>query len=433
MKILSCDIETFSPVDLRKSGVYPYAAHPDFEILLFAYSIDGGPVRCIDVQRGEEIPPDVIAALTDPDAIKTAFNAAFERTCLARHFNRPMPPEQWRCTSVLALTMGLPGNLGDVGKVIGLPQDKQKMGVGGGLIRYFCIPCKPTAKNGERTRNFPGHDPERWALFKEYCARDVEVEMTVRDKLVRWAPNDNEQTLWALDQAINDRGVLTDRVLIEAAIELDDSTKAQLTEQFVKLTGITKATQVAKLKKWLEEEHEIEVESLNKASVKDILAITDEAAVTEALRLRQELSKSSVAKYKALARYIGDDDRVRGMFQFYGANRTGRWCLAEGTAVLVKTLPGEVLEKPIEEVLGSDLVWDGTDWVTHEGVVFSGDKNVIEWDEVTATPEHVVWVSSDEKMPLGDAKLTGRKLWRGEHVFDLQNNVPFRAKLHRAD
>jgi DNA polymerase bacteriophage-type len=325
VKELNIDIETYSSVDLKKSGVYAYVASPDFEVMLFGYAIDGGKTHCVDLMNGEEIPEEVIEAITDPDVIKRAFNANFERTCLAKHFGKPMPPNQWRCTSVLALTLGLPGHLAEVGRVVGLPQDKQKMGIGGGLIRFFCIPCKPTKKNGQRTRNFPHHDKDRWALFIEYCKGDVVSEMAVVEKLIRWDLPDREWDMWFLDQDVNDRGIVIDRELVDAAIEIDNETKASLTAQFVALTGITKATQVAKLKAWLDEEFDIQADSLNKQAVKDILATTDEFAVEEALRLRQELSKSSVAKYKAMGRAVTPDDRVRGLYQFYGANRTGRW------------------------------------------------------------------------------------------------------------
>jgi DNA polymerase len=343
MKTLCIDIETYSPVNLLKAGCYPYAEHPDFELLLFGYSVDGEPVKVIDVAQGEEIPEEIIDALFDPDVIKRAFNANFEVTCLSAHFGRQLPIEQWRCTSVLALSLGMPGNLADVGVVCKLSQDKQKMGLGRSLISYFCIPCKPTAKNGGRTRNYPNHDPDKWALFKEYCGRDVETEMAVCEKLIRWDLPDHEWALWFLDQKINGRGVKIDRELVAAAIEIDEEIKAKLTAEFAALTGITKATKVAKLKDWLLSEHEIEIESLNKEGVKDLLKLNKIEDVERALQLRQELSKSSVAKYAAMTRSVCRDDRIRGMFQFCGANRTWRWA---GRLVQMQNLAKSDLTEP---------------------------------------------------------------------------------------
>lgn len=336
MHTFNIDLETYSPVNLKKTGVYPYAEHPDFEILLFGFSLDGGPRRVIDLAQGEEIPAELVAALFDSSYVKTAFNANFEITCLSRHFGRQLPAEQWRCTSVLALTLGLPGHLAEVAEVCKLPMDKRKMGIGYSLIRYFCLPCRPTKVNGGRTRNFPSHDPGRWKLFIEYCAQDVTTEMAVRDKLLRWAPSVEEQELWILDQKINNRGWKVDLDLVNAAIEIDATLKARATAKFAAITGISKATQVAKLKAWLETEHDIETLSLDKEAVKVILKTTDSAVVEEVLQLRQELSKSSVSKYAAVARSVCADGRVRGLFQFYGANRTGRWA---GRIVQAHNLP----------------------------------------------------------------------------------------------
>lgn len=336
MMRLACDLETYSPEPLPKTGVHRYAEHPEFEILLFGYSVDGGPVGVIDLAGGEPIPPALVDALFDPGVVKHAFNAAFEIACLSAHFRKPLPAEQWRCTSVLALTLGMPGNLATVAEVCKLPVDKRKMGIGGAMIRYFCMPCKPTKANGGRTRNLPTHDPARWGLFKEYCARDVVTEMAVFDKLSRWAPSTAEQNLWVLDQHINAQGWGVDTALVQAAIAIDDEMKAKATAEFIALTGISKATQVAKLKTWLAEEHDIETESLDKEAVKGILKLNTVADVERALTLRQELSKSSVAKYTAMSRSACADGRIRGLFQFYGANRTGRWA---GRIVQAHNLP----------------------------------------------------------------------------------------------
>lgn len=336
MDILTQDIETFSDQDLTKTGVYRYVESSAFEVMLLSFALNDGPVQVVDLTAGEQPPDWYVKALSNPKVLKAAFNANFERTCLAKHFGVEMPPEQWRCTSVLALTLGLPGRLGDVARVCGLPEDKQKMGIGAGLIRYFCIPCKPTKKNGERTRNLPHHEPARWQLFKEYCARDVEVEREIRNKLCRWAPNETEQRFWALDQRINDRGMRVDMQLVEAAIAIDDAIREKLTAEFLQLTGIAKATQVGRLKKWLEQELDTTLESLNKEDVKAILKTTDDDAVRRAIALRQQLSKSSVAKYRAIARSVCSDNRVRGLLQFYGANRTGRFA---GRIVQIQNLP----------------------------------------------------------------------------------------------
>lgn len=336
MDTLSVDLETFSPEDLKKSGVHRYAEHPDFEILLFGYAIDGAERVVVDLAQGKEIPEEIVTALFDPAVIKTAFNAAFEITCLSRHVGEPLPPEQWRCTSVLALSLGLPGHLADVAIACKLPQDKRKLGIGRALIKFFCMPCKATKVNGGRTRNLPHHDPARWELFKDYCGQDVVVEMAIREKLLRWAPNPSEQALWVLDQKVNNRGWRIDRELVTAAIAIDATIKARATAEFCALTGIAKATQVAKLKAWLDEEHDVQTESLNKASVARILTWMVPEAVEKALQLRQQLSKSSVSKYLAMSRSVCADDRIRGLFQFYGANRTGRWA---GRIVQAHNLP----------------------------------------------------------------------------------------------
>lgn len=332
---LSVDLETYSPVDLRKSGVYPYAEHPDFEILLFGYCLDGEP-QVIDLCQGEELPGHLVNALFDPAVIKTAFNAAFELACLSRHFGRQLPSEQWRCTSALALTLGLPQNLADVARVCGFPTDRQKMSIGHSLIRYFCLPCKPTKINGGRLRNYPRHAPDRWARFKQYCAQDVIVEKTIREKLVRWLPPAHEQRLWDLDQLINQRGMQIDVQLVDSAIAIDEEIKAKNTAEFAAITGITKATQVASLKAWLSDEHEIEVDTLDKDAVKRMLKLNLDADVERALQLRQELSKSSTSKYLAMRRGVCLDNRIRGLLQFYGANRTGRWA---GRLVQIQNLP----------------------------------------------------------------------------------------------
>jgi DNA polymerase len=352
MKQISIDIESYSPVNLKQSGVYPYAEHPDFELLLFGYAVDGGPRRVVDVIQGEHIPNDVVAALIDPDVLKKAFNANFEITCLSRHFSWPLLAEQWRCTSVLALSLGLPGSLADAAEVCKLPRDKRKMGIGTALIRYFCIPCRPTRVNGGRTRNYPHHAPEKWELFKEYCAQDVTTEMAISDKLSRWPLPAHEQALWVLDQEINSRGWSIDQALVSSAIRMNEEQRDELTAEFAALTGLKKATQVAKLKAWLYDEKEIVVESLNKAAVSRLLNLTRDSDVERVLQLRQELSKSSITKYKAMARSVCADGRIRGLFQFCGANRTWRWA---GRLTQVHNLPKSDMGLP-DLMLARELV-----------------------------------------------------------------------------
>lgn len=337
MAILSIDIETYSGVDLTKSGVYAYTEAPDFEILLFGYAFDDGPVEIVDLASGEGLPAEVFEALTDPTTIKTAFNANFERTCLAKHFNKPMPPEQWRCTQAHALTLGLPIRLEDVAKALKLKH--QKDNAGKALIRYFSIPCKPTKANGRRTRNLPEHASEKWEQFKAYCRQDVEVERAIRERLLQYPMQ--EQKLWELDQRINDTGVRIDPVLVKNAIACDTIYQEKLLAEATRLTGLDNPNSVSQLKKWLKEAVDLEVESLNKESVPELLKQTKSNTVKRVLELRQELAKTSVKKYQAMERAKCRDDRIRGLLQFYGANRTGRWA---GRLVQVQNLPQNKLK-----------------------------------------------------------------------------------------
>jgi len=337
MAILSIDIETYSGVDLTKSGVYAYTEAPDFEILLFGYAFDDGPVEIVDLASGEGLPAEVFEALTDPTTIKTAFNANFERTCLAKHFNKPMPPEQWRCTQAHALTLGLPIRLEDVAKALKLKH--QKDNAGKALIRYFSIPCKPTKANGRRTRNLPEHASEKWEQFKAYCRQDVEVERAIRERLLQYPMQ--EQKLWELDQRINDTGVRIDPVLVKNAIACDTIYQEKLLAEATRLTGLDNPNSVSQLKKWLKEAVDLEVESLNKESVLELLKQTKSNTVKRVLELRQELAKTSVKKYQAMERAKCRDDRIRGLLQFYGANRTGRWA---GRLVQVQNLPQNKLK-----------------------------------------------------------------------------------------
>lgn len=339
MPVLSIDIETYSSVDLIKSGVYAYVESPDFEILLFAYAFDDDPVQVVDLVSGERLPDPVAKAMQNPDIIKTAFNANFERTCIAKHFDWKQPPEQWRCTAVHALTLGLPGNLDGVAKAMKL--DAQKDAAGKALIRYFSIPCKPTKTNGQRTRNLPEHAPAKWEEYKAYCVQDVVVERAIRQKLLNHEVPEFEQRLWALDQRINDRGILVDPNLVEHAIACDTAFQRRLTDEAIRLTGLDNPKSVAQLKEWLMETEGLEVESLNKETVPALLKQAETETVKRVLELRQETSKTSVKKYQAMQRGLGPDNRVRGLLQFYGANRTGRWA---GRLVQVQNLPQNKLK-----------------------------------------------------------------------------------------
>ena len=334
MTILSIDIETFSSVDLKKCGVYVYTEAQDFEILLFGYAIEDGPVHVVDLSNGEEIPLGIRIALTSQDVIKTAFNASFERTCIAKHFGYWMPPEQWRCTQVHALTLGLPIHLDGVAKAMKLKQ--QKDAAGKALIRYFSMPCKPTKTNGQRTRNLPEHVPEKWAQFKEYCRQDVEVEREIRESLERFPVLPIEQKLWELDQRINDNGIRVAPDLVTNAIQCDAQYQERLTKGAAELTKLNNPKSVAQLKRWLLATDGLEVESLNKLSVPELIKQTDSDTVKRVLELRQEMAKTSIKKYKAMDRARCKDARVRGLLQFYGANRTGRW---SGRLVQTQNLP----------------------------------------------------------------------------------------------
>lgn len=323
---LGIDIETYSSVDI-KNGAYAYSEAPDFEILLIAYKFsDEDRVKLIDLTGDPEELENLRFwdALTDPAVVKTAYNANFERTCLARHTGEPMPAEQWRCTMILAVQLGLPRSLADVGKAMGLSEEEQKKKTGAALIQYFCKPCKPTRTNGHRTRNRALHDPERWALFKEYNIQDVAVEQNILARLRDFAPDQNEQDLWTLDQVINDRGVKLDIDMAGSIVEFDTQRSADLLAEAQSLTGLSNPNSLAQLKPWLAG-HGLETETLRKDDVTAMLAsdsLRDE--VRRVLQIRQTLSKTSVKKYQTMLDIAGSDNRARGIMQFYGGH-TGRW------------------------------------------------------------------------------------------------------------
>ncbi len=329
---MSIDLETYSSVDLKRAGVYAYTSAPDFEILLFGFAIDEAPVELVDLASGERLPKEVRQALDDGRVIKTAFNAAFERTCLSVYLKQSLSPNAWRCTAVQSAMLGLPLHLAGVAKVLGL--DEQKMNEGKGLIRYFSLPCKPTKANGGRTRNLPSHAPDKWVLFKEYCKRDVEVERAIRQKLNKYPIPDQEQELWVLDQQINDRGITVDIALVNNAIQCDRQHRTGIFNEAKKLTGLDNPNSVAQLKEWLLGRG-VEVESLSKKVVAG-MADSSEGEIQRLLQLRQEMAKTSIKKYLAIERSLCPDKRVRGLLQFYGANRTGRWA---GRLVQIHNLP----------------------------------------------------------------------------------------------
>lgn len=337
MRTLAVDIETYSSASLPKTGVYVYAEAPDFTILLFGYAFDGAPVQVVDLAGGEALPREVEDALSDPGTVKTAFNANFERTCIAAYLRRPMPPEQWRCTAVLARSLGLPNSLADVGAALKLPEDKQKDKQGKALIRYFSTPCKPTQTNGGRTRNLPRHDPAKWELYKEYNRQDVEVERTVRRLLEAAHPlQAAEQRLWELDQRINDRGVRVDTNMAQRAIACDMEFQAHLTARAKAITGLANPKSTAQVKAWIEGCEGRKIENLRKEGIPALAAEARDPAVREYLGLRSDLSRTSIKKYEAIERCVCGDGRIRGMLLFYGAGRTGRWT---GRHVQVHNLP----------------------------------------------------------------------------------------------
>ena len=340
---LSIDIETRSSVDIGKAGVYKYAQSPDFQILLFAYQMGEEPVEIIDLANGERLPNELVAALSDPDVIKHAYNAAFEWYCLNRAgFETPI--DQWRCTMAHGLYCGYTAGLDATGKAIGLPQDKQKLATGKALIRYFCVPCKPTRNNGNRTWNQPWHDPEKWDLFKEYCKQDVVTEHEILARLKQFPVPDAEEQQWQMDVLMNAYGVRVDTDLIDGALHIDGISTQKLTDEAVRLTGLANPNSAAQLVPWLNDHSRKSPEDpdvfqdIQKATVTGALGKPDEfpEEVLQMLRIRQQLGKTSIKKYVAMDTAKGEGDRVRGLTQYYGANRTGRWA---GRLVQMQNLP----------------------------------------------------------------------------------------------
>jgi DNA polymerase len=333
-KELSIDIETFSSYDISETGVYKYVEAPDFEVLLFAYAFDDEPVQIVDLASGEFLPDEVMFALGDPAVRKCAFNAAFERLCLSTEYPFIKNPAHWSCTMVLCSMLGLPQNLDKAGEVLKI--DQQKMKEGKALINFFCKPCKPTKANGERIRNLPHHDPARWELFKQYCIRDVEAERSIRRKLSFFAPSQFEQCLWELDQRINDRGVKVDMGFVNNAIRMYEEYAENITNEAITLTGLANPNSLTQLKEWLSASMAQDVTGLTKKDVSGLLDSCTDDVVSRVLEIRKELGKTSVKKYYAMRAAVCADGRVRGLLQYYGANRTGRWA---GRLVQVQNLP----------------------------------------------------------------------------------------------
>lgn len=536
MNNITLDTETFSSVDISKSGVYRYVESPDFEILLFACSVDGQPVQVYDLACGEKVPDEILKALTDEKVIKHSFNASFERICLSRYLGLPsgtyLSPEGWHCDMVWAATLGLPQSLEGVGAVLGL--EKQKLTEGKDLIRYFCKPCAPTQSNGGRTRNLPHHAPDKWEIFKSYNLRDVETEMEIQKRLSKFPVPDFVWEEYIIDQQINDRGVLVDMELVNQAIAMDHRSREELTKAMKEFTALENPNSVQQMKEWLAK-NGLMTESLDKKAVAELMKNAP-PELCKVLSLRQQLAKSAVKKYQAMQNAVCADNRARGLFRFYGANRTGRFsskniqlqnlcrnsmsdldearalvrsgnydavsmlyedvpdtlsqlvrtafippedklfyvadfsaiearviawlagekwrmelfknggdiycmsasqmfkvpvekhgvnghlrqkgkiaelsCIAEGQPVLTRR--GLV---PIQEVRFDDELWDGESWVHHEGVVFKGEKEVIEYEGLTATPDHLVYVKGQpDPVPFGDAAYNKLPLvWVGKY------------------
>ena len=341
MQTLSIDLETYSAQPLAKTGVYRYVESPDFEILLFAYSLDGGSVQQIDLACGEKIPSEILSALEDETVTKWAFNANFERICLSRFLGYPtgdyLKPDSWKCSMVWAAYMGLPLSLEGVGAVLGL--EKQKLTESKDLIKYFCQPCAPTKTNGQRTRNLPEHAPDKWLAFKRYNIRDVETEMSIQARLLKYPVPDSVWEEYRLDQEINDRGVGLDMELVRQAIQMDGRSRSELTQAMKELTSLDNPNSVQQMKQWLAD-NGVETDTLGKKAVAELLK-TAPPQLQKVLTLRQQLAKSSVKKYQAMETAVCADGRARGMFQFYGANRTGRWA---GRIIQMQNLPQNHLD-----------------------------------------------------------------------------------------
>lgn len=391
-KVLSLDFETFSATDIVACGSYKYMEDPEFEILLMSYAYDDDEVTVIDLTAGEKVPLTVMFDLTNPSVTKAAWNCAFERNAILTQWGVYCPPEQWEDSMILAGQCGLPMSLAGASEALGLGEDQAKMKEGKALIRYFCQPCKPTKTNGMRTRNRPEHAPEKWETFKKYNGQDVVAERAIRKMLSRWAPTEREHDFWCLDARINERGVRIDRKLAINAVAMDEKYKAELTERAIAITGLENPKSVTQVKNWLADQEGKSFPSLNKKVVAEVVSELQTDETKEFMAIRSELSKSSTAKYAAMLRSIGRDDHVRGCFQFYGANRTGRFCLTGDHEILTPRGWARI----DSWTGGSIAVWnpdsDAISFQSAEQVVFpySGDLIRIEHQRISqlSTPDH---------------------------------------------
>ena len=338
-RTLSIDLETYSDIDIGKCGLYKYVQSVNFSILLFAFKFDDESVQIIDLASGEVLPKYLIEALEDPNITKSAYNAAFEINCINKFWHSPII--QWECTMIKGLYCGYPAGLAAIGNAMGLAEDKKKMAVGKALIRKFCVPCKPTKSNGGRMRNMYYHEPEQWNLFKEYCKRDVETEYEIKKRLSHVKFPEDERALWILDQDMNNRGIMLDMDLVHGALDVSEQITNELTNEAIELSGLSNPNSVSQLKEFLEKETGEEITSLNKADVPALIEKVDSEKVVRLLKIRQELSKTSTKKYVTMDNAVCDDGRVRGLLQFYGANRTGRWA---GRLVQVQNLPRNYID-----------------------------------------------------------------------------------------
>lgn len=338
-RTLSIDLETYSDIDIGKCGLYKYVQSANFNILLFAFKFDDEPVEIIDLASGETLPAFLIEALKDPNITKSAYNAAFEINCINKFWHSPIM--QWECTMIKGLYCGYPAGLAAIGNAMGLSEDKKKMAVGKALIRKFCVPCKPTKSNGGRTRNMYYHEPEQWTLFKEYCKRDVETEYEIKKRLSHIDFPKDEQALWILDQKMNGLGIMLDMDLVNGALAVSEQITNELTNEAIEISGLSNPNSVSQLKEFLEKETGEEITSLNKADVPALIEKVDSEKVIRLLKIRQELSKTSTKKYVTMDNAVCEDGRVRGLLQFYGANRTGRWA---GRLVQVQNLPRNYID-----------------------------------------------------------------------------------------
>ena len=356
MSVLHIDLETYSDVDIGKCGAYRYVDSPNFEILLLAYAYDDGPVTVIDVAQREGWPMQVLDDIVSSEVTKVAHNAAFERICLSKLLQAPLNPRAWHCTMVHALSLGFPASLADVGKALKLEEDKQKMAVGKRLITYFCKPCKPTMANGQRTRNYPRHDLEKWNLFKEYNRQDVVTEQAIYDRLMKFPLPESEQALYRLDQSINDYGIGADTDLMDKVIGYSKDYETKLRKECEDLTGGINIHSIVQLKQWLTEQEGRPIDSLTKDDVDQLLKLDLKPSSRRILELRQETGKTSVKKYEAFERSICSDGRIHGAFQFYGAGRTGRWA---GRLIQPQNFPRNAFEDiALARQLVKDKQWD---------------------------------------------------------------------------